>query len=490
MRIATGLCLVGGLVLTTPVAQAQIFQDTFDSYPQGWWPPAFLAVWPDDGCANVKIHDGDGIHIWSPPNSALQARDPVDDHAVAVRHRHEFTAAELQGAAAAQPGASAVQGTDANPLHFEYFVDLDYDGWFWHNRFMEMTCSTDRAPTPMTWTTCPENGKTRRYLDPNGDGQVHGSIAVGVVAMTDTTPCGTLGQGDEKHEVDHLVVYDGRYWRILEDYPTDGDSLPLCNRWNRIYVDIRTSEIDIRIVSRYNTATGNCDADPKLDKTVTIPREYLGPFTAIVMGGVVDEQSIGQCVSSVCDGGANHGGACTTDTDCPPATGCIEEGSPGTDVQHNHYRDWLDNVTVQGGAADVYADPCPDIQVFGACCVRTGWGWGTCSITTQDDCENNLGGTYLGNGTGCGTNNENCDFCPDPFADTDRDLDVDQQDFGVFQACVTGQGATTLDPNCECLDRDNDGAGDGDVDQDDWGTFEACASGPDVPADPTCGDPT
>jgi hypothetical protein len=79
--------------------------------------------------------------------------------------------------------------------------------------------------------------------------------------------------------------------------------------------------------------------------------------------------------------------------------------------------------------------------------------------------------------------------CGLPFADDDRDGDVDQDDYGRFQACHTGQGPVTLDPGCACFDRDSDGAGDGDVDQDDWGAFEACASGPDVPVDPTCDDP-
>ena len=110
----------------------------------------------------------------------------------------------------------------------------------------------------------------------------------------------------------------------------------------------------------------------------------------------------------------------------------------------------------------------------GACCVQTGWGSGTCSQITEAEC---TGGTWLGAHVIC----DSCDFCPDPFADTDDDGDVDQDDFSLFQACFTGTaGSATIE--CECFDTDNDG----NVDEDDWGVFEDCASGPDVPADVLC----
>jgi len=64
---------------------------------------------------------------------------------------------------------------------------------------------------------------------------------------------------------------------------------------------------------------------------------------------------------------------------------------------------------------------------------------------------------------------------------------VDHEDFGVFQACVTGIGGG-VPAGCECFDRDSNGAGDGDIDQDDWGAFEDCASGPAIVADDTCDD--
>lgn len=86
--------------------------------------------------------------------------------------------------------------------------------------------------------------------------------------------------------------------------------------------------------------------------------------------------------------------------------------------------------------------------------------------------------------------------CSDPFADMDRDGDVDQVDFGMWQVCYTRPAPTApLSPECDCLDREDangDGFfnppvdGDGDVDLDDFLKFQLCASGPAVPASKDC----
>lgn len=75
--------------------------------------------------------------------------------------------------------------------------------------------------------------------------------------------------------------------------------------------------------------------------------------------------------------------------------------------------------------------------------------------------------------------------CPDPFADFDRDGDVDLTDFAAWQRCFTD----TDDPlelfdvqTCHCFDRQEDL----DVDSDDLIAFQACASGPAIPANPAC----
>jgi len=90
--------------------------------------------------------------------------------------------------------------------------------------------------------------------------------------------------------------------------------------------------------------------------------------------------------------------------------------------------------------------------------------------------------------------------CPDPFADADRDNDVDLMDFALLQRCITGAGdpAGKFDvAACDCFDRDpmdqdpvfrRSIDGDGDVDATDLAAFVACSTGPDVPPNPACDD--
>jgi len=66
--------------------------------------------------------------------------------------------------------------------------------------------------------------------------------------------------------------------------------------------------------------------------------------------------------------------------------------------------------------------------------------------------------------------------------DFDEDDDVDQADFGEFQACLSGV-SVPHSPECRKANFD----GDSDVDAADFAVFQACMSGPDIPADPMCG---
>jgi len=67
-------------------------------------------------------------------------------------------------------------------------------------------------------------------------------------------------------------------------------------------------------------------------------------------------------------------------------------------------------------------------------------------------------------------------------ADFDGDGDIDQEDFGHLQSCITGGGRTQTDPGCFDALLDNDG----DVDYRDVWLFQTCISGVNVPADPAC----
>ncbi|MHC4796701.1 MAG: thrombospondin type 3 repeat-containing protein, partial [Planctomycetota bacterium] len=75
--------------------------------------------------------------------------------------------------------------------------------------------------------------------------------------------------------------------------------------------------------------------------------------------------------------------------------------------------------------------------------------------------------------------------CPVLIAcDFDHDNDVDQEDFGHLQVCMSGSGLKQSDPNCSDADLDYDL----DVDNDDFNHFQKCISGANVPADPYCID--
>ncbi|MHC4444468.1 MAG: CehA/McbA family metallohydrolase domain-containing protein [Planctomycetota bacterium] len=67
-------------------------------------------------------------------------------------------------------------------------------------------------------------------------------------------------------------------------------------------------------------------------------------------------------------------------------------------------------------------------------------------------------------------------------ADFDADGDVDQEDFGHLQKCISGTGIAQNNP--ECLNARLDG--DLDVDIKDYNLFKACISGANIPADPNC----
>ena len=73
----------------------------------------------------------------------------------------------------------------------------------------------------------------------------------------------------------------------------------------------------------------------------------------------------------------------------------------------------------------------------------------------------------------------------DPIAcigDFDWVDDVDMEDFGHFQSCLSGQGTPQTDPACADARLDDDE----DVDQTDLAIFQACFSGPNMPPSPAC----
>jgi hypothetical protein len=125
--------------------------------------------------------------------------------------------------------------------------------------------------------------------------------------------------------------------------------------------------------------------------------------------------------------------------------------------------------------------------------LNTGGGWGDIG-GADDDCYtiDPVGVGHAGQyrcrvWNGCGTATSNAatlTVTERARADIDCDGDVDQEDFGPFQMCLTGSGVTQSDPACHDAKLD----GDVDVDGDDFAVFLGCLSGPDVPADLDCAD--
>lgn len=102
----------------------------------------------------------------------------------------------------------------------------------------------------------------------------------------------------------------------------------------------------------------------------------------------------------------------------------------------------------------------------------------------------NLDWTNQGTGTGSLDGNDVITVlvhvgtsCPDPFADTDSDGDVDQSDFAALQLCYSPQGES-YPASCACMDRDLNGI----IDLADFDEFQSCVSGPGLQALPSCDD--
>jgi hypothetical protein len=66
--------------------------------------------------------------------------------------------------------------------------------------------------------------------------------------------------------------------------------------------------------------------------------------------------------------------------------------------------------------------------------------------------------------------------------DFNVDGDVDLEDFGHLQECMSGSGKPQTDPHCRVADLDDDN----DVDLHDFNILAACMSGNNLPADPAC----
>ncbi len=291
---------------------------------------------------------------------------------------------------------------------------------------------------------------------------VRAALAVGVNALLDNDPCHCDEWWDQVPRNPYLSFYDGLKWRIVHPdhagppgetppvYQKTGNNyFVLGKKTNTVVLTIKTSTVDI-----YHR-TKDWDTGEWVESWVTgITRQYDGPFNKLRGGAGTGCELM------------NSRYACVGNTRCTRVgdTRCDGGGFQNTKAGFIAF----DGVALYGGLGYLQD---------GACCLPDA----TCVEVSELGCQT-MGGRFNGPGTSCA--NTLC--CPVPFADSDVDADVDQDDFGAFQACFTGPGPATVVGDCTCFDRDAGGTGDGDVDTDDLSAFEACASGPGVQADPAC----
>ncbi|GMU20748.1 MAG: hypothetical protein AMXMBFR13_08440 [Phycisphaerae bacterium] len=173
------------------------------------------------------------------------------------------------------------------------------------------------------------------------------------------------------------------------------------------------------------------------------------------------------------------------------------------DIQDDAYHILRMTARNEGGDNGIvirlYVDenPIPALVVADASAHNSGldsFGFGAGSTDGQQDVyfdfvlATNAGAFAPGEESGCLSLPEVCPPpCHWPFADTDGDRDVDQDDFGLLQRCFNGSNLPFVEASyyCGCLDRGDDqntgqALSDGDIDSFDFSAFEDCWSGPDI----------
>ena len=257
---------------------------------------------------------------------------------------------------------------------------------------------------------------------------IHKAIAYGWLAQQDTNPC-NLDTG-RKPSLSHPATFDGvKWWNIRAGmWVGNGDyDNPPWGTWMEL--TIKTGTYDIRM-------EGSAHDSPQWKTGIV--RQYTGPFDKIAYG-----------TGPGCE--LNPDGSC--------------KAAPAAWDYANNESGW--------GWQNMYADSAvlldgDYVSLSGACCHENG----DCNTVPESSC----GGThdrFAGIDTTCTDEGYKC--CPYPFADADKDGDVDQMDFAAFQLCYTGSGGGVPE-GCDCFNRDADT----NIDADDFTEFNDCWTGPNV----------
>jgi len=348
------------------------------------------------------------------------------------------------------PNSDLVLATDEHPLILEFVLDGQTGGKIHHaNTYLALSSGVGTVPTDHTLsenclTAC--GGPDMQHpivcqqenppatCPPMATAEHRDIIAIGVVAYLDTNPC-HCGSTPNVPTTDHPAVFDGFKWWTLRKglFPGGGSggAVPgdfrLNNRRHHIRLTIQSATMRIEMTAE--------NPEPDEYSWCEMPRDFTGPFDRIFVG-----------YAMACELEA-------TEWKCAGNTKCIR-GAYGAGAP------CYDNILVRGGWGT--GDP-------GACCLSDP----ACLELPEWDCLQ-IGGIYHGPNTDCATTV----CCPTPPADHDVDGDVDLEDFGHFQACLTGLAVPLTDMACWCVDLD----GDGDVDRDDQAAFRSAMTGAGIPA--------
>ena len=272
------------------------------------------------------------------------------------------------------------------------------------------------------------------------------ALAAGFLAFLDEDPC-HCAETDHWPRTDHLAFFDGRqWWTLPSGFPDPGGSEPATGDFS---ISGRKGYHKVKLIIKRNSVTVEMRAGGILSRCA-VPRAYTGPFGSMLMGY--------QTPCELTPGTWNCNGALDCNGICGPAKTCCVSGTNGGGTVP------VEDFAIYGGQG--YAEQ-------GACCFPDT----TCIETSQGDC------TILGGQSGpAGSTCENHACCPPLPADHDMDGDVDLDDFGWFQTCLSGSNIAPSSVPCMCAEFDPDD----DVDATDLAVFLKCMTSAGIPADPSC----